>query len=126
MDADHCRSHPRESAFIGGSAPRRYEARSLYLVKSYVRKQATRDFARFEVFFSDRPRSLTVPAVVAVDRVDRGNGRVAGREAKEPFARWENVAEPGVLGNYGLSTGEIVGVAFAEPAAAQPDILVLG
>src|SRR5439155_7628214 len=88
-------------------------------VESYVRKQASRDFAGFEVFFGDRPRGLTVPAVVAVDRIDRGDGRVAGREPKEPFTCRENVAEPRVLGDYGLSACQIVGVAFAEPAAAQ-------
>src|SRR5207244_107030 len=42
------------------------------------------------------------------------------------LAARQYIAEPGLLGDYRLATGQETGIPLAEPAASQPNVLVLG
>src|SRR5687768_4510539 len=67
-----------------------------------------------------------MPFIVSVDGVNGRRGLVQRREAEQALSRRQHVAEARVLRDDGPPRGEIRGAAIAEPAAAQPDVLVLG
>ena len=64
--------------------------------------------------------------VVGVDAPDRLENLLQRREGEQPFAGRQDVAEAGVLGDDRTAAREVAGAAVAEPAAAQPHVLVLG
>ena len=65
--------------------------------------------------------------VVGLDGVDGGRrSRPWSRNANSPSPVGRHVLEARALGDHRLAGGQVAGVALAEPAAAQPHVLVLG
>jgi hypothetical protein len=91
-----------------------------------VLEQGGKDDVMGEVLAGDLPGGAPMPLVVAVDGVDRLRGLLDRGECEEALAGRQDVAEPGVLGDHRAAGGQVGGAAVAEPAAAQPDVLVLG
>src|SRR5688500_9305328 len=93
---------------------------------SEISEQTSRNFGGVEIFFSDGARSQTVPPVVTVNLIDRGNRLFDGRNGEKPFTRRQDIAEAGVLSYDRLAASQIFGVALAEPSAPKPNIHILG
>src|SRR5439155_13857715 len=68
---------------------------------------------------------LRVPRVVSVDRRDSPLRVVNRGKCKEPLTDGQDVSEPGVLCHHRPSGRQIAGAPFAEPAAPQPNVLIL-
>src|SRR5688572_1360524 len=90
-----------------------------------LREQPARHALRREVLLRYATRRLAVAAIVTVDRIDGGEGLIHGAEGEETLPGGQHVAEPGVLGDDGLPARQVAGVAFAEPAAPEADVLIL-
>src|SRR5262245_41114850 len=79
-----------------------------------------------EVVLGDGTGRTAVAVVVGPGGFERGEGLVGRVEGEQALARGERTAEPRVLGDDGSAGGEVAGAPLAEPAAAEPDVLVLG
>jgi hypothetical protein len=79
-----------------------------------------------EALLGDLPGRSSLPDGVAQDGLDRAGRVLAGAPRVQADAGRQHPAEPGVLGDDGSAAGEVGGAAVAEPAAAQPHVLVLG
>ena len=79
-----------------------------------------------EVLPGDVPGGLGLARVVGRDALERLGRLDRLGEGEQPCAGRQDVAEPGVLGDDRPAGGQVGGAAVAEPAAAQPDVLVLG
>ena len=79
-----------------------------------------------EVLAGDLPGGAAVALGVGVDRLDRREDLVRGREREQALAGGERGAEAGVLGDHRPAGRQVGGAAVAEPARAQAHVLVLG
>src|SRR5712691_3682687 len=98
----------------------------LILGQTNVCEQTGRHRLRREVLFRQRPGRLTVPLIVRVDGLNGLQRLRHRRKSEEALTRREDVAKPRILRHDRLPRGQITGIPFAKPAAAQADVLVLG
>src|SRR5262245_59254777 len=96
------------------------------LGQPHVREEPRCHLSGLEVLFRHGPRRLAMTPVIAVDRLDGCHRLIHRGEGEEALPGGKQLAESGVLGDHGLAAGQVAGVALAEPAAAEADVLVLG
>ena len=89
-------------------------------------EHGTQHDAVVEPFSGSGGCRLRMARVVGVDAPDRLENLLERRECKQPFAGRQDIAEAGVLGDDRTAAREVAGAPVAEPAAAQPHVLVLG
>src|SRR5262249_57048219 len=81
---------------------------------------------RREVPRRDRQGGPTVPLVVALEGVPRGEDAVHRLEREQPLARRQELAEARLLRDHRAPGGQVAGAAVAEPAGTRADVLVAG
>ena len=70
-----------------------------------------------EVLTRDLPCGSTMPIIIGVDRLDREDGLVGGREREEPLSGGEEPPEAGILCDDRTTGGQIGRASITEPAA---------
>src|SRR5205807_10389114 len=98
----------------------------IFLGQADIREQTTCDLSCLEVFLRDRAGRQAISTIVAVNCINGRQGFFTRVECEKPFARGQDIAEAGVLGDHRFAAGQVTGVALTEPATPQPDVLVLG
>src|SRR5207244_10618127 len=89
-------------------------------------EQRPEDALGGEVLARDRGRVGARSRVVGLDGAERRGRLLDTAEGVQPGAQRQHVAEPGVLLDYRAGRGPVACRPGAEPAAAQPDVPVLG
>src|SRR3989442_3875768 len=79
-----------------------------------------------EAVARDGGRRAAVALVVRIDALDRVEDLLHRREAEQPFAGWQVIAESGFLRDHRPACRKVGCRSIAEPAAARPCVLILG
>src|SRR5688572_29787107 len=73
----------------------------------------------------DRARRATVPQVISIDRLQRGDGLLEGPKADQPFARRKDVLKTRALHQHRLAGRQIARAAVARPTRAELDVAIV-
>src|SRR5437870_3822499 len=96
------------------------------LEQPYATQHIAQDTLSSEILLGNAACGLRLPLIIVCHRSDGCQRFVFRPESEETRTRGNDTAESCILRDHRTASGEITGAAIAEPATAQPDVLILG